>query len=854
MPRDACLFALLPFPGERAPLWVAAKRLIVRSLNTVARRWRVRRSVTSLLVFAIFLLVPSAFPRAVRAAASLVVLPGEFTLAGVEARQQIVVERMRNAEYVGAVAEGVVFSSSDPTVVRVERGVAVPVGNGWAILTAEVGEQIATAEVTVVDVNKPFRWSFRNHVQSVLAKAGCSSGACHGAASGKNGFKLSLRGYDAKQDHLTLTRRARGRRVVPSDPGRSLMLLKPTGAIRHKGGVRFETDSLEYRVLAEWIAAGADGPKDADPRIERLEILPSATLLVSGAVQPLIVRAHFTDGHAEDVTRWAKYTATNASVCQVDDQGGVRVTGHGEGAVTAWYLNKIAIATVTVPFDNEVSADTLAQSETRNFIDEFVMAKLKRLHLLASPAADDATFLRRAFIDTIGLLPTVDEVRTFLADESSDKRDKLIESLLDRPEFVDYWSYQWSDLLLVTSEKLQPAAMWSYSRWIRDHVAANTPWDVMVRDLITAKGSTLENGATNFFVLHDDPLEMAETTSVAFLGMSIGCAKCHNHPLEKWTNDQYYGMANLFARVRTKSGSRSGDRIVFVSTEGDVIQPLTGRPQPPRPLDGEALPFAAPGDRRVALAEWLTAPENPYFSRAIANRIWANFMGVGLVDAVDDLRESNPASNEALLQALAEHLVEHRFDLKALMRTILQSATYQRSSRARPENAEDRRFHSRYFPRRMMAEVLLDAFSQVTAAATKFDGYPAGWRALQLPDSKVGSYFLSSFGRPDRVNTCTCERSAEPSMAQVLHLANGDTINQKLAAKGNRVERMLAEKRTDEQIVEEVYLAALSRRPSEQERTRILAVMAAAGTKDRRIVIEDLYWGVLSSREFLFNH
>jgi len=620
------------------------------------------------------------------------------------------------------------------------------------------------------------------------------------------------------------------------------------------------------RILSEWIAAGTPPPRSEDPRITRLEISPDHSTLRLGATQQLVVRARFSDGSAQDVTRWVKYTDANATVTTVDDLGQVKVMGFGEGAVTAWYLSRIAIATVTVPYTNQVPASVYAAAPRRNFIDDLAMAKLRELNIPPSGRCTDAEFVRRAFLDTIGTLPTAAEAGEFLARADADKRDRLIEALLVRPEFVDYWSYKWSDLLLVNSERLPRPAMWSYYRWIRDQVAANTPWDRFVRAIVTAQGSTLENGAANFFVLHEDPPAMAETTSQAFLGMSINCAKCHNHPMEKWTNDEYFGFANLFARVRAKSTAADGEKLIFAAREGDINQPLTGRPQRPKPLDGDSLDPADASDRREKLADWLTSPANPYFARAIVNRIWANFYGVGLVDKVDDLRVTNPASHEALLSAAAKYLAEHKFDLKALMRAILQSETYQRSSVALPENAADQRFYSRYYPRRLMAEVLLDAYAQVTGVPTEFrldlrnqnrglgDRYPAGLRAMQLPDTKVFSYFLKTFGRPDREKTCECERTAEPSMGQVLHIANGDTLNQKLAAKEGVITKWIAGHQPAEAIVDEAFLAALSRHPTETEKARLVGSVEKAADSERRAALEDMGWALLSSREFLFNH
>ncbi|MHB8520784.1 MAG: DUF1549 domain-containing protein [Limisphaerales bacterium] len=782
------------------------------------------------------------------------ILPSTVTLNGPEARQRLLVERVRDQKFVGQVTNGVELSSSDPRILRIENGIARPVTNGVATVRAQVGAQTATAQITVTAMEKPSAWSFRNQVEPVLANLGCSSGACHGAAAGKNGFKLSLRGYDEQADYLMITRNALGRRVVLSDPGRSLILLKPTTTVPHKGGLRFTTNSLEYRVLSEWIAAGTPGPKPEDPRIDRLEVLPDHVVLKAGDRQQLVVRAHFSDGHAEDVTRWAKYTSANTTVATVDDDGAVEVIGHGEGAITAWYLSRISIATVTAPYEHQVPREIFANAGHRNFIDDLVLEKLQDLNLPPSPRCTDAEFIRRAFVDTIGVLPAVKETRDFLANRSPKKRDELIETLLKRPEFVDYWAYKWSDLLLVQSRRLRPAAMWAYYDWIRDNVAANTPWDVFARRIVTAQSSTLKNGAANFYVLHDDPRLMSETVCQAFLGMSINCAKCHNHPMEKWTNDQYYQMANLFARVRAKNGGGDGEEIIFVANAGDLVQPRTGRPQPPTPLDGKPLSLDDPRDRREAAAAWLTSRDNPYFTRAIVNRVWANFMGVGLVESVDDLRVTNPASNEKLLTAAAHFLADHKFNLKALMRAILQSGAYQRSSEPLPENEADARYYARYYPRRLMAEVLLDAVSEVTGVPSKFPGYPDGWRAMQLPDSNVDSYFLKSFGRPDRNNTCACERTAEPSVAQILHLSNGDTLNQKLEAKENGIAKLLAAQTTNDHIVETAYLSALARYPTDAEKQKILQTFAMTKESDRSPEIEDLYWALLTSKEFLFNH
>jgi len=820
----------------------------------------------------------AAAPARADAPAPIEALPAEVALSTPASRQRLIVQESARGEVGGQVVDGVSWSSSDPAVARVKDGVVEPVADGAAVVTARVGGRSADVKVTVSGMSRPFEWSFRRHVQPVLAKQGCNSGACHGALAGKGGFRLSLQGYDPDADFFNIVKQDRGRRVELSDPGRSLFLAKPTGAIPHKGGVRFATDSPEYRILSEWIAAGAPAPAEADARVDRLEVAPSRSIQEVGRSQQVLVRAVYTDGRAEDVTRWVKWSSADESVCRVDDQGKVQVVGPGEGAVVAWFASKLAIARVTVPYKNEAaaaSADIVDRRKPRNFIDEKIDEQLARLALPASPACTDAEFLRRAYVDAVGRTPTADEARAFLADPSEGRRDALIDRLLASPEFVDYWTYKWCDVLTLNGTRLRPAALRAYYQWVRKQVADNVPWDRFVREIVTSAGESVEDGATNFYALSQSPEDMTENVSQAFLGLSIGCAKCHNHPLEKWTNDQYYGMASLFARVRAKGWGgegRSGDglRTLYVAESGELVQPRTGKPQPPTPLDGEPLAFDDPSDRRLALAKWLTAPENPYFARSITNRVWANFFGVGLVEKVDDMRATNPASNEALLSAAAAFVVENKFDLKALMKEILRSNAYQRSSKPLAGNAADRRFYSRYYPRRMMAEVLHDAIVQATDAPTKFefigfpggdrektDFYPLGTRAVQLYDAAVESPFLQSFGRNPRRIVCECERSGEPTMAQVLHLSNGSTLNEKVHAKDGRIHRMIRLRRagmSDAALLDELYLWSLARFPTAAERSRLQKLLPPPGDPTEVEVVEDLAWGLMSSREFLFNH
>ncbi len=814
-------------------------------------------------------------------AGKVALLPPTVKLHGHHAKQKLLLERVglsSDSNFVGPVEGDVNWQSSDESVAKIDDGVVIPVSDGTATITATF-EQDATkltseANVHVSGMKADVDWEFGRHVLPVLSRAGCNSGACHGALAGKGGFKLSLRGYNPLGDWTSITRHAKGRRVELAEPGRSLIIAKPSMAVPHKGGLKLEQGSPDYQLLVDWIQNGVQGPTKDDAKLSKLDVFPDAATLSVGDQQPLLVRATYSDGRTEDVTQWVRFSSTNQTVANVSDDGVVSIEGNGEGAVVAWFSSQIVLFRTTVPFTAEDEFDTqaLAKAPRRNFIDDAVAGKLGELRLPISPRSNDHEFVRRVYIDVIGTLPTIEEVNQFVADKREDKRDRLIESLLGRSEYTDFWTYKWSDVFLVNGRRLRPKAVKAYYAWIRGHVADNSPWDEVVRDVVTATGETVDNGATNFYSLHQSPEEMTENVCQAFLSLSIGCAKCHNHPLEKWTNDQYYAMASHFSRVRAKGwggDGRNGDgvRTVFLANSGELMQPTSGKPQKPTPLDGEPLDFDTPGDRRAHLADWMTSPDNPYFARATANRIWSNFFGIGIVNSIDDMRVSNPASNEVLLDGLAEHLIQHDFDLKALMRVILQSETYQRSSSPVPGNEADQFFFSRYLPRRLTAEVLLDAIAQVSDVPTEFTQigfkgadfqktteYPTGTRAIQLADSAVVSEFLKTFGRNERDITCECERSNTPSIVQVLHINNGVTINDRLSSEKSCVAKAIDQKVDAAKVVHEAYMKSLSRPPTENESRKLVDLLTTATDEDRRELVEDLYWSVLSSREFLFNH
>lgn len=827
---------------------------------------------TRLLLLVLVLTVHTQ--RHVFAERQLIILPEKIEFTEERASQTFAVFEKNASGGIGRVLNPAEYvpTLEDGSVANIAGGMLTPSKDGNTLLKIKT-EDGATAEtqVSVANIGSNTSISFRHDIEPLLTKLNCNAGACHGALAGKGGFRLSLRGYDPEFDYRTITRESLGRRVEFADPAKSLLLTKPTGALPHKGGLRLDTDSHDYRTLSAWIASGCAAPTSDDPALTNITVEPSESTLAPQDITKMLVTAHYDNGTTRDVTRWAKFSSTDDSIATVDEAGNVLVGDSGQGAILVWFSSKVNLARITVPYPNQLNPEVFTNAPRRNLIDEANLAQLAKLNLPPSPRCDDATFLRRATIDTIGRLPSPEERQTYFGKPEKERRGWLIDHLLASDDYVDYWTYKWCDLLLINGTKLRPVAVKTYYQWVRDAVENRTPWDQFVRQILTATGGSDQNGATNFYALHQSPEEMTENASQAFLGLSIGCAKCHNHPLEKWTNDQYYAMANLFSRVRAKGwggDGRNGDgiRTLFVSTTGELIQPNRGKPQPPAPLDAEPIAFSDTSDRREVLADWMTAPENPYFSRAITNRIWANFFGRGLVEQVDDLRLSNPATNETLLAAVAEYITKAEFDLPKLMKLILQSETYQRTSVATPENAKENKYNSRYYPRRMMAEVLLDSIDQTLGTTTQFNEiafpgadtqktefYAEGTRAIQLYDAAVKSYFLKTFGRNPREITCECERSDDPSMVQVLHLSNGDTLNPKLASQTNLIATMLANASTDAEIIEQLFIAALSRSPSPDEQERLLAIVKEYGD-DRSTALQDVAWSVLTSAEFTFNH
>jgi hypothetical protein len=828
---------------------------------------------------------------------SITMTPENLVLDGPRLRQQLMVTGVKPDGTAVDLTHEAKIASKNPRVAIVHPGgVVQPASDGEVEIVANVNGQRAVTKLTTRNVNQDFTWNFNNHVISVLSKAGCNMGACHGAAAGKNGFRLTLRGYDPDLDYDWMLYEAGGRRIQRSEPGDSLLLKKATMAVPHAGGMRFKPGSLEYRVLAEWIASGLPGPSSEAPRMVDLQVHPAERVLTPEATQQLRVEARFSDGRIEDVTHWARYSSNEESIASVDESGIVTTEGVGETAITVSYLGQVTFARMTVPFANNVSVAQYRAVPRSNYIDDLVLAKLQQLRIVPSPISSDDEYLRRVYLDIIGTLPTPDEVRAFLANPSPNKRERLVEELFERPEYVDFWTYKWADLLRVNRETLTEKGMWAFYSWLRDSVAQNKPWNTLVEEVLTANGSNFADGPSNFYRIGRNPEDLTETVSQAFLGIRVSCAKCHNHPFEKWTQADYFKFANHFSRINRKQGEHPADLVITAAAGGEINFPKTGKPLPPTPYDGEPMALDAGEDRRVVLAEWLTAADNEFFVRAIVNRVWRHYLGRGLIEPVDDLRATNPASNEPLMEALSDDLVKNGFDLKHLMRRIVNSRTYQLTSRPLPENQRDDRLYSRYLVKRLTAEQLLDAICQVTEQPEKFNGLPMGQRAIQLPDTRVANYFLDVFGRPPRQITCDCERAQEPNMAQALHLINGEGVNRKISADNGRVARLIREEKSDRQIIEDLYLSCFGRFPSAEEMQTHLELVRDAmdpakqpapaapaeapappapaegqpaeaqpeaekkeepafdPAQARRQALEDLLWALINGKEFVFNH
>ncbi len=734
----------------------------------------------------------------------------------------------------------------------------------------------------------PAAISFELDVMPILSARGCNTGPCHGKARGQNGFQLSLLGFDSDFDFAAITKEARGRRVFPAAPNKSLLLQKPAGELPHGGGKRLDTGGREYDVIRRWIELGMPRRVANEPALERVSVQPAERSMTNDATQPLAVAAHYSDGSTRDVTGLATYQSSESAIVAVDANGLIK-TGAlpGEAAIMARYMGKIAVSNVAIPLKGKVPAEFYAALPRFNFIDGLVWDKLERLGITPSEPAGNATFLRRAYLDVIGRLPTADEVREFLADPSGDKRARLLDRLLDRPEYADFWANKWADLLRPNPYRVGIKAVRSLDQFLRDSFRQNKPYDQFAREIVTAQGSTWRNGAATVFRDRREPAELTTIVSQLFLGVRLECAKCHHHPFEIWSQDDFYSFAAFFARVGFKGTGLSppisgGEEIVYTAGTGSVKHPLTDKVLEPRPLGGEVLasaaesaaaaPNSAPAagensgrrrrrpsgpaadpenDPRESLAAWMTADDNPYFAKVIVNRVWADLMGRGLVEPVDDLRGTNPASNPELLDELANEFRRQGYDPKKLLKSIMSSHVYGLSSTPNERNIFDTRNYSRHYRQRLRAEVLLDAACDITDVAESFDAMPAGSRAMELWTHRSESLFLDSFGRPDPNQDPPCERTSDTTVVQALHLMNSPRLNSKVTADTGRAATLASSDRTPEKTVEELYLLVYARQPTEDELKIGLKVFDERNS-NRRQATEDLLWALLNTPEFVF--
>jgi hypothetical protein len=780
----------------------------------------------------------------------LSVFPSSIQLTTSRDRQLFTVQ----AQFVDGITRDVAAEAqvtlAHPGLVRLEGRTLYPVADGATELTVEYGGHKVVVPVKVERAAESRPISFKLDVMPVFMKAGCNSGSCHGAARGKDGFRLSLFGFDPDGDHYRITREMPGRRIDFAVPEASLLIEKSVGAVPHTGGKRFEPHSELNRTLVEWIAAGC--PTDpADVAVcTGIELYPPGGVLDGeGATQQVTVRATYSDGTDRDVTSLALFLSSNDTSASISPEGVITAGSRGE----AFIMARFSTYTVGSHFVVLPKGLQWEQKPTpiRNYIDELVQAKLQQLRMDPAPRCSDEVFLRRVFIDLTGLLPTEDEYQRFMSSAEPDKRDKLIEELLERKEFTEVWVSKWAEWLMMRSNnQVSSKSIALYYTWLSETIADNVPLDQMVREILSASGGTFRNPATNFYQIERDTLKVSENVAQIFLGMRTQCAQCHNHPFDRWTQDDYYGFAAFFSQIGRKQGEDYREVIIFNSGSGEVRHPVGNRVMPPVFL-GAGPADVAGKDRRVVLAEWLASPQNPYFARNFVNRVWQHFFGIGIVEPVDDVRVSNPPSNEPLLAELARRFTESRYDFKGLVRDICQSETYQRGTETNPSNELDTRNFARQQLRRIKAESMLDIVSQVTGTKDKFPRLPLGARAVQIADGATSNYFLTTFGRATRETACSCEVKMEPTLSQALHLLNGDTTNNKIQ-QGGLIAQWLKDGLEPPQIIERLYIRTLTRKPLYEEQASLQQLFGEG--QNVKPVLDDIFWALLNSREFVFNH
>jgi hypothetical protein len=783
----------------------------------------------------------------------LEVFPSEIQLTTARDRQSIVVQ----ATYADGITRDVTTQASiNPADAKLSRragSVFYPAADGATTIAVAFGGKSVTLPLKVAQAAVQAPLSFRLDVMPVFMRSGCNTGSCHGAARGKDGFRISLFGFDPEGDYFRLTREMAGRRVNLAIPSDSTLLAKATGAVNHTGGKRFETSSELYQTVHAWIEAGARNDDVSKlPTVVGVDLYPQRAVLDGkGATQQLTARARYSDGSDRDVTSLAVFLTNNDVSAPVTVDGLVTAGTRGEAFVMARFeTHTVGSQFIVLP---KGLSFTFPEEPETNYIDRLVNDKLKKLRIAPSGQCDDESFLRRSSIDIVGLPPSLEEFQRFMKSTDPAKRSKWVDELLERKEFSEIWVSKWAELLQVRTDPVRNVsqkAMFLYYNWLVDKLSKNMPMDQMVQELLGASGGTFKNAATNFYQITNETLPLTENVAQVFMGIRVQCAQCHNHPFDRWTQNDYYSFAAFFAQIGRKQGEDYRETIVFNSGGGEVNHPVGGRVMPPKFLGGE-IPNVAGKDRRQVLAKWLASSQNPYFATSFANRVWAHFMGVGIVEQVDDFRVSNPPSNPELLDALGKHFTDTKYSLKALVRDICNSRSYQRTTQRNDSNESDERNFAHALVRRIKAENLLDTISAVTDTKDKFEGLPVGARAVQIADGTRSTYFLKTFGRATRETPCSCEVKMEPTLSQALHLLNGGTVNDKIK-QGGLIAKMIKAKKTPEEQITELYIRSLSRKPSKEELLKLVPMLTQ--NKDQPQALDDIFWALLNSREFLFNH
>lgn len=800
------------------------------------------------LVMSLFAPVASAAENALK---ELVVFPTQVSLSNQQDRQSMVVQAVLANGLTEDVSLKAAIKLENPGLVKMDKAVLWPVADGETKMTVEFGGKSVVVPVKVSGSKTVLPISFRMDVMPVFMKANCNTGSCHGAARGKDGFRLSLFGFDPEGDHHRLTREMPGRRLNQAVPAESTLIEKAVGAVQHTGGKRIEPGTEMYQTLIRWIETGSPNDDVAKlPKLVDVQLAPKQAVLDGkGASQRLSVIAKYSDGTDRDVTSLAVFMTNNESTAAVSQEGQVTAGDRGEAFVMARF-ETFTVGSQFLVLPKGLKFDYPAEPEA-NYIDTLVANKLKKLRMSPSGVADDQTYIRRVYLDIIGVTPTLQETAAFLASTAPDKRSKVIDELLTRKEFTELWVNKWAEMLQIrSSQQVSYKSMFLYYNWLTDRISKNVPMDKMVQELLGANGGTFKNPPTNFYQQTTDQLLLTENVAQVFMGMRIQCAQCHNHPFDRWTQDDYYGFVAFFSQIGRKGTDDYRETVVFNSGGGDTRHPVGGRVMPPKFLGAEA-PDTKGKDRRVLLAEWLASPRNPFFATSFVNRVWAHFFGLGIVDPVDDFRVSNPATNPELLEALAKNFTESNYDLRKLVREICNSRAYQRSTQRNESNQSDEKNFAHASLRRIQAESLLDTISTVTDTKDKFNGLPLGSRAVQIADGGYSTYFLTTFGRATRETPCSCEVKMEPTLSQALHLLNGDTVNSKIRA-GGVIDKLMKEKPKVEDRITDLYLRCFSRKPTADEILKLQKAIALE--PDPKKAMEDLFWALLNSREFLFNH